>query len=107
MSYPATHRQNVYDGAEGLLTQVAATTNESLGVNGGVLISSANGAVTGNFRAIKALGGDVVISAATGNILTPAGASGLAGRTISDGDHVVGTFSSVTLTSGYAILYNI
>lgn len=90
--------QGDWDNA--LLIKIATMLQESLGLNGGRVVTSANGAVTGTFRAIKALGGDVVISAATGNIID------LAGTTISDGDHVPGTFTSVTLTSGTAILFN-
>ena len=48
---------------------------------------------------LKALGGDVVFAAVAGNI------SGLASTTLSNGDFIVGHFTSITLTSGTLIAY--
>ena len=66
-----------------------------MGGYGGEIQSS--GTHEGNYCAIKALEESVVSS--TGNI------ENMTDVTILGGDHVPGTFSSVTITSGKVVLY--
>lgn len=68
------------------------------GLDGGITLSD-NSEHTGTFTILKALGGDVVFTTVIGNI------SGLDGKTLSNGDFIVGYFTSITLASGSLIAY--
>lgn len=68
------------------------------GLTGGIVIDDTS-KHDGTFSVLKALGGDVVFSAVSGNI------NDLAGTTLSNGDFIVGYFTSVTLTSGTLVAY--
>lgn len=74
------------------------------GLAGGTVISD-TASHTINANVIKALGGDVVIANATSNLKTPAGADGLASKTLSNGDFLVGIFKQIQLTSGVLVAY--
>lgn len=68
------------------------------GQKGGRIVSSTS-EQTGNFCCIFALS-DCVINTTTGNI------TGISGTTLKAGLLILGSFTSVTLTSGECILYN-
>lgn len=68
------------------------------GLSGGLVIADTN-PHEGNFATLKALGGDVVLATIKGNV------GSLDGTTLSNGDFIVGHFSSITLTSGTLIAY--
>lgn len=70
------------------------------GALGATVIQSTDGTVTGQWSELKPLGGDVVIASSVGNILLAAGGDGLAGQTISKGESVSGSFTSIAVTSG-------
>lgn len=78
-----------------MLPKVTKFDAVAMGVLGGKVVGT--GTYTGVYCAIKALE-DIVITA-TGNI------SDLEDVTVLGGDHVPGVFTSVTVTSGNAILY--
>jgi hypothetical protein len=69
----------------------------SMGVKGGEVATT--GATTGNFCCILAMT-DIVITSVVGNI------SGISALTVNAGGFIPGTFTTVTLASGTAILFN-
>lgn len=71
---------------------------KNIGALGGVRATGVSNH-SGDYMAIKALGSDVTIVGATGNI------NGLDGAVIPQGDTVLGVFSNLSI-SGDAILYN-
>jgi hypothetical protein len=77
-------------------------SNKVLGKNGGIIVSTTDPLVDLDCFAIKAFGGDVVISTIT---LATGWTGSLNGLTISDGDILLVAFTAITLTSGKAILY--
>ena len=70
------------------------------GEYGGQFISSASGAITGNFQALHAL--EITILGATTSNIT----NFPAGVTIQAGDEIAGVWTSVTVSSGSVIAYN-
>ena len=74
------------------------------GQGGGQVITSASGAVTGNFRWIQVVT-DTVLSVLTSSNIT--NASGLQTITIPAGLGLGGRFTAVTVTSGVVIAYNV
>lgn len=58
-----------------------------------------------NATILKALGGDVVFTGVIGNLKRADGSDGLAGKTLSNGDFVVGVFSQVQIASGVLLAY--
>lgn len=77
-------------------------TAQLLGPNGFEVIGDTD-THTGNWYALKALGGDVVFNAVAGRGIT----GSLAGKTLSDGDVLFNPlgFTSIDLTSGTLIAY--
>ena len=83
-----------------------ASEYRGLGLNGGQYING-TGAVTGDFFAIQATE-DTVLAAQSSNITNLANIfSGVDGTTLSAGTVLYGRFTSVTLTSGAVIAYNV
>ena len=83
-----------------------ASEYRGLGLNGGQYING-TGAVTGDFFAIQATE-DTVLAAQSSNITNLANiCTGVDGTTLSAGTVLYGRFTSVTLTSGAVIAYNI
>ena len=77
-----------------------------LGLNGGEYING-TGAVTGNFFALQATE-DTVLAAVTSNISNLSDiCTGQDATTLSAGTVLYGQFTSVTLTSGAVVAYNI
>jgi hypothetical protein len=74
------------------------------GQGGGQVITSASGAVTGNFRWIQVVT-DTVLSVLTSSNIT--NASGLQTITIPAGLGLGGRFTAITVTSGVVIAYNV
>jgi hypothetical protein len=74
------------------------------GQGGGRVITSASGAVTGNFRWIQVVT-DTVLSALTSSNIT--NASALQSITIPAGVGLGGRFEAITVTSGVVIAYSI
>jgi len=72
------------------------------GQGGGVVVTSASGAVAGRFRWLQVVN-DAVISDITSSNLTSS--SGLEGITIPAGVGIGGLFEGVTLTSGVVVAY--
>jgi hypothetical protein len=73
-----------------------------IGKNGGIIINDTDAHTGLDCYAIKAFGGDVVISSIT---LSADWTGSLDGLTISDGDILLVAFTALTLTSGKVILY--
>ena len=85
-----------------------SSTNEyrGLGLNGGTYINT-TGATTGSFFAIQATE-DTVLAAQSSNITNLDDiCTGQDATTLSAGTVLYGNFSSITLTSGAVIAYNI
>ena len=89
-----------------LQQQTVAAIKQSFGAFGGQIITSADGAVTGNFSYIDPLTDDVVISSITlkSEWISPSGTRLIAVNPLPARPIAVG-FTSITLSSGIAIIY--
>jgi hypothetical protein len=90
-----------------LADQSVKLLRQSQGSTGGRVITSADGAVTGNFSFIDPLTNDVAISAITlrGNWPSPSGTRFTAVNPLPQKPIAIG-FTSITLSAGTAIVYN-
>jgi hypothetical protein len=74
------------------------------GQGGGQVITSASGAVTGNFRWIQVVTDTILTTLTSSNI---ANASALQSITIPAGVGLGGRFEAITVTSGVVIAYSV
>ena len=91
---------NANDSLEGTCRKINAQVSPG---SGSRIIESADGAVTGRFKQIIAMGGDVVLDSVIQSTFEPADA--LDGRTLPEGFVLDVMATSITVSSGTLIAY--